>query len=304
MAVAERVLSSAYGTVRIDDHGRGGRMRLTQAPLSSLARMDHVSFSMCFDVTGTPQAALRIGYLRSGQVRNVSDRSERTYRNGDVFLAAQHPYTAWVEDMDLELAVLDPVLVGRIADTAPARSPQPIRFTGYEPVSREAAAIWHSTYHYVRQLARDQPGALSQRLTADSAGRLLAAVALATFPNDALLDPTSEDRRDAHPATLRRAITFIDEHAHEDISLDAIAAAAHVTIRAVQLAFRRHLDTTPSEYLRRVRLDHAHRDLLAADPARDSVTAVAYRWGFASSSRFAAYYRQAYGLTPGRTLRD
>ena len=103
---------------------------------------------------------------------------------------------------------------------------------------------------------------------------------------------------------MRRAITFVDEHAHEEVSLADIAAAARVTIRAVQLAFRRHLDTTPSEYLRRVRLDHAHRDLLAADPAHDSVTAVAYRWGFASSSRFAAYYRQAYGLPPGRTLHD
>lgn len=304
VADAERILSRAYGTVRIDDHGRGGSMRLAQDSLSSSARLDHVRFSMCFDATGAPPDALPIGHLRSGMLRNVSDGSERSHRPGDVFLAVQHPYTARVENMDLEVAVLDPVLVGHIADSAPTRSQQPIRFTGYEPVSRRAADTWKSTYDYVSQLARTQPGALSQRLTADSAARLLAAVALAAFPNNALLDPTIEDRRDAHPATLRRAITFVDEHAHEGISLADIAAAAHVTIRAVQLAFRRHLDTTPSEYLRRVRLDHAHRDLLAADPAHDSVTAVAYRWGFASSSRFAAYYRQAYGLPPGRTLHD
>ena len=70
----------------------------------------------------------------------------------------------------------------------------------------------------------------------------------------------------------------------------------------MQLAFRRHLDTTPTRYLRRVRLDHAHRQLLTADPERDTVTAVAYRWGFASSSRFAAYYRTAYGVSPSSTL--
>jgi transcriptional regulator GlxA family with amidase domain len=74
-----------------------------------------------------------------------------------------------------------------------------------------------------------------------------------------------------------------------------------VTIRAVQLAFRWHRDTTPTDYLRRVRLDHAHHGLLAADPARDSVTAVAYRQG---PSRFAAYYRAAYGVPPGDTLRQ
>jgi len=80
------------------------------------------------------------------------------------------------------------------------------------------------------------------------------------------------------------------------------AAAASVTVRAVQLAFRRYLDTTPTGYLRRVRLEHAHRQLIAADPAHETITAVAYRWGFSSSSRFGAYYRQAYGVTPNHTL--
>ena len=37
---------------------------------------------------------------------------------------------------------------------------------------------------------------------------------------------------------------FIDEHAHQDITAADIAGAARVTIRTIQLAFRRHLDTT------------------------------------------------------------
>ena len=90
---------------------------------------------------------------------------------------------------------------------------------------------------------------------------------------------------------LRRAIGFVDEHADEDITAADIARAAQVTVRAVQLAFRRHL-----------RLDRAHHDLLAADPGRTSVTTIAHRWGFASASRFAASYRKAYGLPPSVTL--
>jgi transcriptional regulator GlxA family with amidase domain len=35
-------------------------------------------------------------------------------------------------------------------------------------------------------------------------------------------------------------------------------------------------------YLRRVRLDHAHHDLIAASPGSQTVTAIAYRWGFSS----------------------
>jgi AraC-like DNA-binding protein len=56
-------------------------------------------------------------------------------------------------------------------------------------------------------------------------------------------------------------------------------------------------------YLRRVRLDYARRDLDRA--SRDqgaTVTSVAYRWGFASPSRFAEQYRAAYGELPSTTL--
>lgn len=82
-----------------------------------------------------------------------------------------------------------------------------------------------------------------------------------------------------------------------------IARASFVTVRALQLSFRRHLDTTPLGYLRRVRLDRSHRDLLAADPARDTVTEIAARWKFSTSGPFSAYYRALYGVPPGYTLR-
>ena len=56
-------------------------------------------------------------------------------------------------------------------------------------------------------------------------------------------------------------------------------------------------------YLRRVRLDAAHSELLTADPGQVTVTSVAYQWGFASTSRFAAQYRAVYGVLPSHTLR-
>ncbi|MFE0019367.1 helix-turn-helix transcriptional regulator [Amycolatopsis sp. NPDC059021] len=101
------------------------------------------------------------------------------------------------------------------------------------------------------------------------------------------------------PVAVRRAITFIDDHAHEDISAADIAATARTTIRAVQHAFRRHLGTTPMEYLRQARLQHAHQELLAADPTTGAtVTEIAARWGFFHPGRFAHHYRTAYGCPP------
>jgi transcriptional regulator GlxA family with amidase domain len=79
--------------------------------------------------------------------------------------------------------------------------------------------------------------------------------------------------------------------------------AVHVTPRALQYMFRRHLDTTPTQFLRLVRLDHAHQDLLCAVRPRDTVAAIAARWGFMHTGRFAAHYRETYGHSPQTTLR-
>src|SRR5690348_357536 len=103
--------------------------------------------------------------------------------------------------------------------------------------------------------------------------------------------------------TVARAVAFIEERARDDIGVTDIAAAAFVTVRAVQLAFRRYLDTTPLAYLRQVRLERAHQELMEADPDRTTVTAIAADWRFTNASRFSAYYRAAYGVPPTETLR-
>jgi transcriptional regulator GlxA family with amidase domain len=115
--------------------------------------------------------------------------------------------------------------------------------------------------------------------------------------------PSHAERSAAQPHTLRVAIAFIHQNAHRDIGLSDIAAAINVTPRSVQYTFRRHLGTTPLEYLRRVRLDRAHRDLQAADPTVDTVMEIAGRWQFGHPGRFSIAYREAFGRPPSRTLR-
>jgi AraC-like DNA-binding protein len=304
LEAAQDILSDAYGPVRIDARGPRRGLRLERAALGSV-QFHHVNVAMHFDAVGGPRETLVFGELTSGRVRQSSGGSDRHYVPGKTFLAAQPglSYTATVHEADMRLAVIDPALLSQVADTAPGRAQVPVQFTGYEAVSAQASDRWTDACAYLRENLLADPGASTRPLVAASAARLLVATALATFPNNALTDPTVDDRHDGSPATLRRAVAFIDEHAHQDIAVADVAAATHVTIRAVQLAFRRHLDTTPTRYLRRVRLDHAHRQLVTADPERESVTAVAYRWGFTSSSRFAAYYRTAYGVSPSTTLR-
>lgn len=102
---------------------------------------------------------------------------------------------------------------------------------------------------------------------------------------------------------LQLAVDFIEANAHRPIGLADIAAACNRGPRALQLAFRRAADTTPWAYVRSVRLARAHRDLVRADPRRETVLSIALRWGFTNRSRFSAEYRAAYSEAPGATLR-
>ena len=115
--------------------------------------------------------------------------------------------------------------------------------------------------------------------------------------------PKNAETFAAQPQTLRQAIAFIDDNAHLDIRLTDIAAAIGVPPRTVQYTFRRHLGATPLGYLRRVRLQRAHRDLQAADPAVDTVMAIAGRWRFGHPGRFSRAYKDAFGSSPSLTLR-
>ena len=91
----------------------------------------------------------------------------------------------------------------------------------------------------------------------------------------------------------------------EPIGLVEISAAAGLSPRGLQAAFRRHRGTTPLGYLRHVRLALAHSDLRAACHGDgETVSGIAGRRGFVQLSRFAHDYRVQYGVLPRRTLAD
>ncbi len=300
----EQFLVDAYGTsMRIhgDDDRHLLRHRRTYAGALAVETA-YQSADLAFEVE--PLNKVVVTRTSTSRLERASGGARRRYDTGELFLMSEpdRPYTARWMPGKIENCIIDPAVLARVAASAPARRPEPIRFTSLDPQAPGAADYWWATRSYVAGLLATPEAAAAPLVTA-SAVDLLASVTLATFPNTALADPTIEDRHDAHPVTLRRAVAFIDENVDCDIAVADIAAAAFVTIRTVQLAFRRHMDTTPLEYLRRVRLDRAHRDLMRATPGDGlTVTAVAYRWGFHSSSRFTAAYRRAYGVTPSRTL--
>ncbi len=235
--------------------------------------------------------------ILGGRSRLDHGQASHRYQSGHAYVAScpRVDFTCRTHEVRTRTITLPQSLLTEVAS-------RPWQFTPFAPVTG-GIRQWLIITRYIDGLL-DNPSATASPLVLGSAARLLVATALTVFPNTMVTEPTAGDRRDARPATVQRAVSFIEANADIDITIADIARAAGVTARAVQLAFRRHLDITPAGYLRRVRLDRAHRQLQAADPDHDSVTAVAYRWGFSSPSRFATYYRQAYGVPPSRTLRN
>ena len=106
-----------------------------------------------------------------------------------------------------------------------------------------------------------------------------------------------------HRAT-RAAKDFIEMHLTEPLTVRAIADAAGVSERTLQVTFQSELSTTPMAYVLARRLERAHADLADAAPSDYvSVTAIATRWGFGHLGRFAAEYRARFGESPSSTLK-
>ncbi|BBZ45337.1 helix-turn-helix transcriptional regulator [Mycobacterium parmense] len=186
------------------------------------------------------------------------------------------------------------------ADRRPPLSQQ-TRFLSWRPRSRADVRAFHRALDYVAQ-SLASPDTAQQPLIVAAMTPLLAAALLECYPsNVAGRDPDGDP---ALPGTLKDAVSFIHRHAAGEVGINDVAAAVHLTPRAVQYLFRRQLGTTPTEYMRRLRLNRAHQELTAGSTATTTVTEIAQRWGFAHTGRFAVLYRQTYGQSPHTTLRQ
>lgn len=104
------------------------------------------------------------------------------------------------------------------------------------------------------------------------------------------------------PRHVCRAIEFMHANIQYPFTMQDVAEAAGVTLRALETGFRDFKKTTPTAYLRTIRLQAARQDLL--DPFnQQSMGDICLKWGFFHFGRFAASYRAAYGEKPSETKR-
>ena len=289
---------------RILGRPEGFTFRSASASAGGLT-VDHITWAATMDIRADPFDTVLIVSVLDGRFDVSSGRDRVSAGRGEavLYLPGVPPHVV-MDRMTYQVAQFPLAAVARLAGRLGV-DPRDFRFERMVPAGAAAHRHWLSTMAYLTRLFTGSRPPVEHPLMLAAALEVAAATALAVFPNTTMTAHHVADRDRTAPAVLRRAVDYIDAHAGEPITVERIAAVAGGSVRGLQAAFRRHRDTTPTAYLRRVRMERAHRDLLAADPAGgDTVAGIARRWGFAAPGRFSVEYRKAFGRTPGTTLRS
>lgn len=249
---------------------------------------------------------LGIAIPLSGHMRVWEGRAVVEARAGDsvVVIAPQGRFlTEWSADCNALMLRVTTSSLARAARTLTGEHDRPPRFV-HQVLSLEQG---HVVLSAARLLAEtfgryDDVDAVPDRLLHRLSEHALNAVLLG-LEHD-LSSPGKPAYRAAPSRAVRAAMRLIEDESAAEFNVTELARHLGLTVRGLELGFRRALDETPHQYMRRIRLDRAHRELLAADATGGTtVTEIATRWGFFHIGRFAAAYKAVYGVMPSVSLR-
>lgn len=113
--------------------------------------------------------------------------------------------------------------------------------------------------------------------------------------NDGVNLNIDENRTGKTAVDLSKVFSYVSENYSSDIMVSDMAKMCCMSYSYFSRVFRETTGQTFSEYVNFVRLREAQRLLATTDM---SVTEVAFRTGFSSSSHFVCRFRKAKGITP------
>jgi AraC family transcriptional regulator len=97
------------------------------------------------------------------------------------------------------------------------------------------------------------------------------------------------------PAQLKRAIEFMRDNLHRDISLSEMSSVAQMSKYHFAKCFKRAIGMPPHQHLVQLRVEQACRLIKTR---KFSMEEIAYRVGYVDKNHFAAQFRRITGTTP------
>ncbi|OAN64781.1 AraC family transcriptional regulator [Sphingomonas sp. TDK1] len=259
---------------------------------------NQIAYGSCIDVlVDDVNRAQYIFVLQlRGEMHVTGHGAQKTITSGEyMVLGPDTPYRFVHEANDAHLAVGMPRRMIELGDQAYG-GPS----IGIEPETVEGVA--GSLVDYLSFVCRElQRGGAAfesagvRNSTEDMIAGMMKSILAARTPSPATAPGVA-------PAHVHRAEAFMDAHLQEDLSIEAIAAAAGVPERTLHHAFARFRGTSPMQWLRTRRLEHARREILASGGSAN-ILQIANRYGMQHGGRFATYYQQHFHERPSDTLR-
>jgi AraC family transcriptional regulator len=97
------------------------------------------------------------------------------------------------------------------------------------------------------------------------------------------------------PRWLQQVRELLQDRFAENLTHEVVAAAAGVHPVHLARVFRRHCGCTLGDYVRKLRVDFAARQLIATD---ESLAGIAFAAGFSDQSHFTRTFNRQTGMTP------
>ncbi len=104
--------------------------------------------------------------------------------------------------------------------------------------------------------------------------------------------------RQTYVSRVNRVIDYIQSNLDGDLRLAKLAEIASFSPYHFHRIFRALVGETPNQFIRRIRVETAAMRLVASPQA--SITQIACRCGYSSSSAFARDFREAFGMSATR----
>ncbi|KRW61074.1 AraC family transcriptional regulator [Pseudomonas sp. TTU2014-080ASC] len=177
---------------------------------------------------------------------------------------------------------------------------RPLRFYSGMNLDHPACAAWRNTARHIFGELQRSPQLFEMSLIRTQFEQTLMTALLSWQPHN-LLDESQQMVPRVLPRHVKLAADYMQANPEDNITVECLVAISGVSGRTLFAGFAKFMGMSPMRYLRDVRLDRVHQDLL--DPCKPrSVTQVATRWGFYQLGRMASDYRKRFGESPRETL--
>ena len=303
---AREVIARSYTAHAIVPLDRGESFHALHRTASfggvSFDRLRYVS-----DIEIRPEGPLATQYcvlqVRRGvvTVRNDGQTLDVGTRESVVFDSARHCDLRWHPGAEVCTVRVDARAMRRAMVDAFGSGHDATRFDVALPGTRAAQHRWNSVVRMLRELALACPDEPEPHpLWSAEVERFVVVAMVATHPAASPSQVHTGPVR-VSDVVARKVADYLREHHAEAIGLEEMGPRFGVSARALQLAFHRVYDCTPRAYLRELRLQSAHDDMLADPDAL--ITDIGYRWGFSTPGRFAREYQKRFGVLPSQLER-